>query len=279
MRKYGAVSPRFWIGSTGKKLRGDPSAQLLALYLVSCPHSTMSGIFHIPILYMAHETGIAYAEVADALERLIRLEFCEYDYETETVLVIRMAAFQVAETLKSGDKRIKGLINEISQVPDRLRDRFLKQYRDAFQLYEVDLTESPHEAPSKHHDGDNEAPLKPRQNKTGTSQEQEQDTDSCESDGSLSDGFAVLWNIWPTDLGEKGNRKRAKAQWDKLRPCELLITEINAGLSIQVEHKRTLREGKEFTPNLQHVERWLRDRAWENELPSCEVPLYAEIID
>ena len=279
MRKYGAVSPRFWIGVTGKKLRGDPLAQLLALYLVSCPHSTMSGIFHIPTLYMAHETGMACPETVDALQRLMKLGFCEYDYETETVFVIRMAAFQVAETLKSGDKRIKGLINEVSQVPDRLRDRFLKEYGDAFHLYEAGLAESPSEAPSKHHAGETEAPPKPGQDKTGTLQEQEHVTDSSESAGSSSDGFDDLWNIWPTDLGEKGNRKRAKAQWDKLKPCELLISEINAGLSIQVEHKRTLRGRKEFTPNFQHVERWLRDRAWENELPSSKVPLYAEIID
>ena len=54
----GKVSPQFWIGETGKLLRGDANAQLLALYLMTCPHSTMTGVFHCPILYMAHETGM-----------------------------------------------------------------------------------------------------------------------------------------------------------------------------------------------------------------------------
>ena len=57
MRDYGIVSPRFWIGETGKKLRGNPNEQVLALYLMTSPHANMIGVFHCPILYMAHETG------------------------------------------------------------------------------------------------------------------------------------------------------------------------------------------------------------------------------
>ena len=33
MRDYGQVTPAFWIGETGKKLRGDVNAQVLAMYL------------------------------------------------------------------------------------------------------------------------------------------------------------------------------------------------------------------------------------------------------
>jgi len=39
MRDYAKVSPRFWIGNTGKQLRSDPDAQVVALYLMSNPHA------------------------------------------------------------------------------------------------------------------------------------------------------------------------------------------------------------------------------------------------
>lgn len=51
MRDYGSVSPQFWIGKTGKALRGKPEAQLLALYLMTCPHANMIGVFHCPVMY------------------------------------------------------------------------------------------------------------------------------------------------------------------------------------------------------------------------------------
>jgi hypothetical protein len=58
MRDFGKVNPQFWIGSTGKRLRGNPEAQLVALYLMTCPHANMIGVFHCPILYISHETGL-----------------------------------------------------------------------------------------------------------------------------------------------------------------------------------------------------------------------------
>lgn len=59
MRDYSKVNGQFWTGKTGKALRGDAQAQLVALYLVTSPHSNMIGVFHCPVLYIAHETGNA----------------------------------------------------------------------------------------------------------------------------------------------------------------------------------------------------------------------------
>lgn len=92
MRDYGKVAPSFWIGATGKALRGDANAQLLALYLMTSPHSNMIGVFHCPVLYMAHETGITFEGASEALRRLVEVGFCTYEGESETVFVHRMAA-------------------------------------------------------------------------------------------------------------------------------------------------------------------------------------------
>ena len=82
MRDYAKVLPSFWIGPSGKKLRGDMEAQLLALYLMTSPHANMIGVYHCPILYMAHETGMPLEGATKALQRLCEAGFCHYGNDT-----------------------------------------------------------------------------------------------------------------------------------------------------------------------------------------------------
>jgi len=150
MRDYGQVTPTFWIGETGKKLRGDAGAQVLALYLMTSPHSTMTGVFHCPVLYMAHETGLGLEGASKALARLLQEGFCEYDEASESVFVVRMASFQIAQSLKAGDKRILGLQREVEKMqPAVLRERFIATYSEAFKLGETGKNASPYQAPCK----------------------------------------------------------------------------------------------------------------------------------
>jgi hypothetical protein len=77
--------------------------------------------------------------------------------------------------------------------------------------------------------------------------------------------FEEFWKSWPSDLGEKGSKKNAKAQWMKLSPDlhEILFQSLSA----QTAHKRRAKAANEFCPPFKHVERWLRDRRWEDEVP------------
>lgn len=156
MREYGQVSPAFWIGDTGKLLRGDAPAQVLALYLMTSPHSNMTGVFHCPVLYMGYETGLGVEGASKGLKRLLEVGFCEYDDTSECVFVLRMAAYQIAESLKPGDNRIAGLRKEVAKMaPLTFRHRFLDVYGSAFCLMgDENTTEgkpltSPLQAPSK----------------------------------------------------------------------------------------------------------------------------------
>lgn len=143
MRDYSVITPAFWIGETGKKLRGDMPAQVLAIYLMTSPHSTMTGVFHCPILYMAHETGLGIEGATKALARLCEEGFCEYEDASETVFVYRMASFQIGASLKPGDNRIKGVEKDIEKmVSPSQKAKFLELYSEAYSL-------SPLEAPTK----------------------------------------------------------------------------------------------------------------------------------
>lgn len=166
MREYGQVSPSFWIGETGKLLRGDATAQVLALYLMSSPHSNMTGVFHCPVLYMGYETGLGIEGATKGLQRLLEVGFCEYDDPSECVFVVRMAAYQIAESLKPGDNRIAGLRKEVAKMaPPNLRRRFLDVYGSVFCINDGNTTEgnaqaSPFKAPPKGLVSQNEAPPK-----------------------------------------------------------------------------------------------------------------------
>ena len=176
MRDYGVVSPKFWIGETGKALRGNAPAQVLALYLMTCPHANMIGVFHCPVLYMAHETGLGMEVASKALQSLIEARYCTYDEASETVFVHRMAAYQVAESLKPGDNRVKGVEREWSNIgPAQLKAAFKAIYSVAFHLPSEDEKAGPSKAPSK--------PL--------ASQEQEQEQDKEEPNGSVGKADAL----------------------------------------------------------------------------------------
>jgi hypothetical protein len=134
MRDYGVVSPKFWIGETGKKLRGDRDAQVLAIYLMTGPHAISTGVYHCPKVYMAHETGLPIDDASKALQRLIEAHFCGFDEASEWVFVYQMARFQIGETVAVKDKRHKWLVREVENMPKSLRHKFLSIYGFVYEI-------------------------------------------------------------------------------------------------------------------------------------------------
>lgn len=166
MREYGTVSPQFWIGRTGKSLRGNAEAQLLALYLMTSPHANMIGVYHCPLAYMAHETGLTIEGASKALRCLIEADFCTYDEDDEYIFVHQFALHQVGESLAASDKRCKGVENELAKVPkNKCWQGFKARYAVAYNLSDPGQKPMDMEAPSK--------PLRSQK------QEQEQKQEGC----------------------------------------------------------------------------------------------------
>ena len=150
MRDYSQVCPQFWISGTGKSFRGDPEAQIVALYLMTSPHSTMTGVFHCPVMYIAHETGLGMEGASEGLQRTIEGGFCEYEEASEVVFVVKMAAFQIGDRLSPGDNRVKGLIKDVQKMPsDHMRSRFLEVYGEAYCLEKPPKKATPSKGASK----------------------------------------------------------------------------------------------------------------------------------
>ena len=135
MRDYARISPQFWSGTTGRRLRGDPGGLTLAFYLMTCPTSTMSGLFYLPLPTISHETGLSLESTKRALERLEGEGFAFYEEETELVWVPEMARCQVGAELALGDNRIKGLLREVERSRrSRFYSAFFERYGSAYHL-------------------------------------------------------------------------------------------------------------------------------------------------
>lgn len=135
MRDYGKIVPQFWLGDTGKRLRGFPEAQVVALYLSSSPHANMLGVYFLPMQYLSYETGLGMDGASKGLLRCVEVGFCHYDPETEFVWVVKLASIQVGETLLSTDKRCKGIQKQYDALPSNpFLPCFFDSYHDHFHM-------------------------------------------------------------------------------------------------------------------------------------------------
>src|SRR5712691_9913828 len=130
MRDYGKVAPQFWIGETGRQLRALGCAvQVVALYLLTCPHASMIGLYYLPLSVLLHETGLTPEAASQAFASLASVGFAYYDAASEMVWIPEMARFQIGEALKSGDKRIKAINKDYHAVP---KNPFLSAFWDKY---------------------------------------------------------------------------------------------------------------------------------------------------
>lgn len=136
MRNYASVRPEFWTRGTGKRLRGNPLAQVLACYLMTSPHTSMTGIFSIALPTVAHEIGASVEEVRAALVVLESEDFAHYDEDEEIMYLPSGARTQIGETLSEKDSAKRSNISKaLALLGDHrfVRD-FLERYSEQYRL-------------------------------------------------------------------------------------------------------------------------------------------------
>lgn len=122
MRSYSVLLPAFWSGTTGKAITiAGKDTRILATYLLTCEHANMLGLYRLPLLYIAEETGLKRKEVTAAFENLKAIGFAYYDEGAGFVWVVEMARFQLGllpgEPVKEGDKRRYAVAKLYKQLP------------------------------------------------------------------------------------------------------------------------------------------------------------------
>jgi hypothetical protein len=202
VRDYAKVGPQFWIGDTGRKLRAaGANAQVVALYLMTSPHANMLGLYYLPKLFVAHETGLGMEGASEGLARCVEAGYCSYDEASEMVWVHEMASYQIAEALVTTDKRCLGVQNEYNQLPENpYLARFFDKYSAAFHMTKqrgiVEKKEEVKQAPSK--------PLASQEQEQEQEQEKEQEEEAPPASRSASSQGSRLQNDWalPKAWGE-----------------------------------------------------------------------------
>jgi hypothetical protein len=132
MPRYFRVVPRVWTDHP----TWSNDAQLLALYLLTCPHRTTEGLYRLPMAYVRADLNWSQQplrkglreRLAEAFAELSASGFCEYDEQAQVVLVMGALETQAPEN----PNQVTAAIKQLEELPPthltstfkRLAERF-----------------------------------------------------------------------------------------------------------------------------------------------------------
>lgn len=143
MRQFVKLSPTFWIGTTGKELsKAGPTAQLVALYFISSPHTNYCGIYRVSLAYASADLGLSQASLLKAIDKVQATGFLKFDPAFNVVWVVEAARWQIGDYLAKTDNRVKAIQSEFNTLPRGcpLRAEFYAKYAKAFWLTDSSIT-------------------------------------------------------------------------------------------------------------------------------------------
>jgi hypothetical protein len=116
---YSKVHPKFWTVKPARRWReGAPSPFVVALYLMTSPHSNMLG----PVLPAGPVHGGGNRAFSGrgfgGASRLHRRGLLPVRPATKMVWVVEMASYQIGSALLASDKRCKGIQKDYAALPN-----------------------------------------------------------------------------------------------------------------------------------------------------------------
>ena len=112
MARYYPVSPLFWMDEDVTQL--DDRGKLLSLYLLTCEHRNLEGLFRLPITYMAEDLGWENRTITAQVKKLQAVGFIGYDTRARVVFLPRALKYHQPKT----KPQIQGAINDLQAVPE-----------------------------------------------------------------------------------------------------------------------------------------------------------------
>jgi len=77
------------------------------------------------------------------------------------------------------------------------------------------------------------------------------------------DWFDKLWNLYPVKIG----KKKSKEIFLALKIDEEMFKFIYNSLTMQIKYKDFMDRNNNFYPQFKHLERWIKNEEWDNEVP------------
>jgi hypothetical protein len=110
MREYGSVHTCFWAHSEIQSL--SDHAKLLALYLLTGPHTNMLGCFRLPMGYISEDLGWRLDVTIKKLEELFQIGFAHYDTTHHWIMLPQFLTWNPIENPNQG-KSIRRLFEQV----------------------------------------------------------------------------------------------------------------------------------------------------------------------
>lgn len=116
MASYYPVSPMFWRDQEVRAwlAAGLNETVLLALYLLTCRHRNLEGLYLLPWGWVENELVWEAEFVAEQAARLTAAGFIQYDAGPEVVFVRNALKYQQPKS----ERQIKGAISALKEVPE-----------------------------------------------------------------------------------------------------------------------------------------------------------------
>lgn len=124
--RYSRVAARFW--SDERVVEWSDETKLCALYIMTCRHRTLEGIYVLPPSYAAADLRWPIAKTSRALRRLITNGFVRFDWTHSVVLIRNALVYQAPESANV----ILGAIRRILDLP---RTALIKEFMKLAQLH------------------------------------------------------------------------------------------------------------------------------------------------
>jgi hypothetical protein len=126
---FRSIESSFWTDPTVKALPKD--AKYLFLYLITGQQAHLSGIYYLPRVTAAHETGLSAPEVDRILDTLSQVGLVRIDQKLELVWVVNMLHYQGC-----GEKSHRAAANQLYQLHgSALIPEFIKRYPSVRKYY------------------------------------------------------------------------------------------------------------------------------------------------
>lgn len=89
---YRTIKTDMWIDPQLKSI--NPETKLLWVYLLTNNHTHISGVYHIPVSYIAYETGLSIKQIESGIKVLQSNGWLFYDGTNDIVFIVRYLSLQ-----------------------------------------------------------------------------------------------------------------------------------------------------------------------------------------
>ena len=248
MREYGKVHSSFWSSGAIGSLSDD--GKMLALYLMTSSHTTISGVFRLPDGYACEDLEWSAERLAKGFDELFRNGFANRCETTKWVWIVKHLEWNPPEN----PNQRKAAVKVVRSIPDECGWK-LAFMRVCGQLLGFEAEKKANSS---------ETVTEPFRNQE---QEQEQKQKKNISSGKPDrqpclEGFGKFWATWP-----KSDRKVAKAECEKRwrsRGLEADAERIVAHVEAMARSKQW-RDGFDPAPLT-----YLNQRRWEDGVQSTQ---------